>query len=336
MKAVLCICAMIGVLGVTVAASADDKAEATKAFRQGLRAYDVAESKHDKAMYEAAYKAFAQAYVLVPSNPHLWNLALSEIDTGRLMQGLSHLRVYDAHQHVLGQLGHPKLKTLSDYLGRARAGLGHLQVDGAAGIAVTLDGKPIGTMPLANQDLEPGSHVVEWDGQRFDFEVAAGQTAKIKGRESPPPEPAPLAVMPAPAREPLADRANASSVEPPPLGSHATRDVVRWSSAGVAVASAAVGLAFMADANSKAGSLTTFEAAHPAGCANMSSPACVQTQSMMNSYHTTVTVSQVAFVVAGVSAVGAVAAWTLWPRGDVRVSPDVGPRQAGVGFSGSF
>jgi len=335
MKNSLLICVLVGILGAAASALADDKAEATKAFQQGLRAYDVAENKHDKAMYEVANKAFAQAYALVPSDPHLWNLALSEVDTGRLMQGMAHLRLYDAHQHVLGQLGHPKLKTLSDYLARARAGLGHLQADGAAGSAVTLDGKPIGTMPLTDQDLEPGPHVVEWDGQRFDFDVAAGQTMKIKGREPPPPEPAPPAVMPAPARDPLADHASAVA-EPPPTASHAARDVVRWSSTGVAVASAAVGFVLMADANGKAGSLTTFEAAHPAGCASLSSPACAQTQSMMSSYHTTVTVSQVALVVAGVSAVGAVAAWTLWPRGDVRVSPDVGPHQAGFGLGGSF
>src|SRR5208282_304651 len=108
MRAWLGIVAAVACGAWAPAALGDDSAEreAHKRFAEGLRSYDEAEAKHDPKLYEAAYLAFVQAYRLYPSDKVLLNLALSEVKSARYVDGLVHLRLYEARAHV--QPGHPK------------------------------------------------------------------------------------------------------------------------------------------------------------------------------------------------------------------------------------
>lgn len=331
MKRFLSVALTLLVVTISPAARGDDdgnRTAAQKRFAEGLHAYDVAEFKHDPKMYEVAYQAFLQAYALNPSDKVLWNLALSEVDSGRYLQGLGHFRLYDAHQHVLDQPGHGKFKLLQEYMGRASSATGHVAIGAPAGTPIALDGKAIGAAPLPTQDLEPGAHVAEGLGQRMEFKAGAGQTVTLTLVAPPsppaaPPPPAPVLELPKP---PVA--------APPP--SHGVRDVVRWSSSGLAVAAVATGVGFLIDANSRASDVNAFRSSHPGACASMQSAACTETQSMQSGYHQSVTLSQTLLVVGALSAVGAVAAWTVWPSGEVRLVPQAGDRQAGLMIFGGF
>jgi hypothetical protein len=331
MKRFLAAALLLLVVTVSPAARGDDdgsKTLAAKRFAEGLHAYDVAEFKHDPKMYEVAYQSFLQAYALSPTDKVLWPLALSEVDTGRYLPGMGHLRLYDAHQHVIEQPSHGKFKLMQEYMARASSATGHATIGAPAGTPLSLDGKAIGAAPLPMQDLEPGPHVAEGLGQRLEFKVGAGDTVTVT--LTAPPPPAPPFAPPAPMRE------MPPTPPAPPPASHGVRDAVRWSSSGLAVAAVGVGVGFMVDANSRASDVNAFRSSHPSGCASMQSAACTQTQSMESSYHQSVTLSQAFLVVGAVSAVGAVASWTLWPSGEMRLSPQAGDHQAGLMLFGSF
>ena len=331
MKRFLSVALWLLVVTVAPAARGDDDASKTlaqKRFTEGLHAYDVAEFKHDPKMYEVAYQSFLQAYALSPTDKVLWPLALSEVDTGRYLQGLGHLHLYDVHQHVIDQPSHGKFKLMQEYMARASSATGHATIGAPAGTPLSLDGRAIGAAPLPMQDLEPGAHVAEGLGQRLEFKVGAGDTVTVT--IAPPPAPAPPPPAPASLRE-----LPATPPAPPPA-SHGVRDAVRWSSSGLAVAAVGVGVGFMVDANGRASDVNTFRSSHPSGCATMQSAACTQTQLMESGYHQSVTLSQTFLIVGAVSAVGAVASWTLWPSGEMHLSPQAGDRQAGLMLFGSF
>ena len=231
------------------AASADDafdKREAQRHFADGLRAYDVAEFKHDQTMFDVAYQAFAQSYALNPTDKVLWNLALSEVNSGRYLKGLTHLRLYDEHQHVSAQPGHARLGLLRDYMARAVAGTAHLTIDAAAGTPITIDGVAVGVAPVLPQDMEPGTHVVEALGQRTEVKAAAGQVAVVTVVAPPALAAPPLAVVRAPLPPPN------QVAQPTVAPDHSARDVVRWSTSGVAVAALGLGVGFLVDANGRA------------------------------------------------------------------------------------
>ena len=321
------------VLAMSSSASADDaanKREAQRRFAEGLRAYDLAEFKHDPTMYEIAYQSFARAYALQPDDHHLWNLALSEVDSGRYLKGLGHFRLYDEHARVSEQPTHAKYALLHEYVARAEKETAHLTVDVAAGTPVAVDGQLVGVAPIPVQDLEPGTHVVDGLGQKQEVKIAAGQSVVVKVT--------PVAVVVPP---PVVPPAQASAVvvastPMPVLQDHTARDVVRWSSSGVAVVALGLGTTFLLDANARARDVDGFRAGHAGACASLQNAACQQTQTMQSRYAEAATVSQVSFVVGAVSAVGAVAAWTVWPSRSVRVVPEAGDRRGALFVTGNF
>ncbi len=322
------------VLTALTAFGGDDtvaKQEAQKRFADGLHAYDVAEFRNDPAMYDAARQAFTQSYALYPTDKTLWNLALSEVDSGRYLKGLAHFRLYDEHQRVSSQPTHAKYKLLHEYLVRALNGTAHLTIEATAGTAIVVDGQPVGIAPLPTQDMEVGTHVVEGAGQRQEVLIAAGQIAVVTvAAPSIPPPPAPPRLM---AQAAPAAKARPVTVVAP---DHSARDVTRWSLSSMAVVSLATGVVFLVDANAQANDIGSFRSAHPTGCGSMQSTACQQTQGMQSRYTESVTVSQTTLIVGAITAVSAVAAWTVWPSSTVRIVPEAGERQAGLFVAGSF
>jgi len=278
-----------------------------------------------------------QAYRLYPSDKVLLNLALSEVKSARYVDGLVHLRLYEARAHV--QPGHPKYPIVHEYMARAALHTGRIVVDAPMGAEVLVDGVSVGRMPVDPQDVSPGTHAVEAAGQRQ--EVVVRVESSVSAHFLPAFLPT-VATPPRPA--PSTERtewktADTSAAAPPlpPAPNTAVRDVVRWTTSGVAVAGFGVWIGFVIDADSRARSIDAFRTGHPGACANMQSAACTTTQSMSQGYDTSVAVSEVALVVGGLATAAAVASWTLWPKSEsVQVSPSVGSRSATVEVHGRF
>lgn len=333
MKRAVAAVTVVVVLALTRSASGDDaldKREAQRHFADGLRAYDVAEFRHDRAMYDTAYEAFAQSYALNPTDKVLWNLALSEVNSGRYLKGLAHLRLYDEHQHVSAQPAHARSGLLRGYLARAMAGTAHIAIDAPAGTPITIDGVAVGVAPVPIQDMVPGTHVVEALGQHSEAKVAAGQVMAVTVAVPAPAASAPPVVLAPPPSHDAVARPTA------PPTNHAAREIVRWSASGTAVVALGLGVAFLVDANGRAREIGAFRSGHPGACAAMSASACQQTQSMQSGYSVAATASQVSFVVGAIGAAAAVAAWALWPSGNVRVVPEAADHRAALWLTGSF
>ena len=138
------------------------RAAARESVAKGGRFFTQAEKKHDRSLYEAAYLQYAQAFAIFPDDRVLWNLAVCEIRTDRFIEGLDHLRTYDAHLHVLAQASHPDHAMLTALLKEGNAATGHLAIDAPAGAVVSVDGKGLAThAPIVGPvDVQPGDHVV--------------------------------------------------------------------------------------------------------------------------------------------------------------------------------
>ena len=120
-----------------------------------------------------AYMEFSGAYAVYPDDKVLWNLGLSEVDSGRYADGLQHLQLYDAHQHVLDHPTQAKYKVLHEYLQRANLAAGHLSITVPVGARVRVDGREVGVAPVA-MPVEAGAHQVE-------VQTAAGvQTVTVR------------------------------------------------------------------------------------------------------------------------------------------------------------
>ena len=319
------------VLSVSSRALAVDestKREAQKRFAEGLHYYDVAEQSHEPEMYASAYRSFAQAYAIYPDDKVLWNLLLSEAHSDRSLEASRHLRLYESHQHVLDHPSHPKYKLMREYRERLDREIGHLTVDAPSGAMVMVDGWSVGEAPVASQDVAPGAHVIECAGQKFDATVSAGATVAVTVA---PPPPAPVA---APTSLPASRPTPAAVLVDEPVavrgGDHVARDVTRWSLTGLAVVGLGVGGGLLLDGNARGAGLLSFRAAHPGGCASMSSAVCTETQSMQASYSREVTASQVSLGIGAASAAAAVVSWVLWPRSDVRVGALLAPGEGAL------
>jgi hypothetical protein len=315
-----------------LAQTEEAKAQAQKRYEEGL-------AFHNRDQEEEAYTRFVQAFAVIQSPPILFNLARSEQLTGRLVDAATHFKEY------LARPDGPRIT--AELRGKARAflaeiqqKLGHIAIDAPTGTIISLDGAASGTGTL---DVQPGTHTVAGQlgpvSRTVTVSCAAGQT--VTARLSFDSTPAPV-VLPTP-----------TEVSPPPVvtvpdqpqpaqENHTARDVLRWSAAGVAVVGLGLGIGFKADQYSQGSSFNSYVAAHPGACAAPSSAACLQADSLNNSYNTSSTISTVGFVVGGVAAVGTAALWLFWPKTSrestsaLWVVPYLDPAGRGLGMSGRF
>lgn len=107
--------------------------------------------------YEAARKAFAECYELMPKSDVLRNLSISEIHSGHYVSAARHLRQLLA---APGELPENVRQEATARLAQAEAQIGQLGIDvDVPGADIQIDGVNIGRSPLeASWYVEPGQH----------------------------------------------------------------------------------------------------------------------------------------------------------------------------------
>jgi hypothetical protein len=318
-----------------------DRATADATYAAGLRLYDAKK-------YTEAADAFGRAYDDQPTERYLWNLVLAELSASRAMSALNHLRAYAARPDATKA----RLASVEILMARARSELAHITVEAPAGYTIYVDGRLVGTAPLAEPvDVEPDvEHDVaaEQGSARLSVHVGVlgiGSTT-VKLAETPVElEPWSDDILKPPAATPPSPRASSLS------GSGSARTAVVLTEAGLTAVAAGVGTWFwIATANDKSTAHSLYgQLAQNAKTQNVMIPAeCNIDPALCNRYNGTrdtwssdYGLSVGAFVVAGGLAAVTVATYLLWPKSRTTpttawIVPQVGSRTAGIGLGGSF
>jgi hypothetical protein len=172
------------------AQGASDEATTTMArarFKEGVVYYD-------KGQFELARASFLQAYALKRHPAILLNLAWSCVKSGHALEGARYFKQFLTDSKDVTD---KQRADVNDGLSQARAKLAQVDVTGAAGLDVTIDGDHVGTTPLAEPVLvEVGTHSVrvrapDGTSDMQSITVLTGEKASAHFRVAPPP-PAPL------------------------------------------------------------------------------------------------------------------------------------------------
>jgi hypothetical protein len=329
------------------AARADDKAvrEAQARFEEGL-------GRVKSGDFEGARMSFVQAYVVLHKPDILWNLALSEEKSGRVVEALGHFKEFATQ--VPGDADRVGAQKHVDAL---MLQTGHIEVLAPAGTPLILDGTTsVGTTPLADTvDVTPGHHVVDGklpEGTKaLVVDAVAGEIVRVSfvvsGGDRPssatPAPQSPASDVPAPAPAPVvapapeAPRSGSPSI--PPSGAKlATTTAI----GGGAVIAAVLGVYFGLQSRSDANTAAAYRSANGTSyCFDPSAPGCAQWNSAVQAQNRDATTSNVLYVSGGVLAAGAVATWLFWPKaketkGVAWVVPAAGPLGSGVVVGGRF
>jgi len=333
---------LVGALAATAPARADDTAQrdAQVRFEEGvarLRANNL----------PGALLSFQQAYAVAHNPVVVWNLALTEEKTSHALDALGHFKEYLR----LTPASDPDRAKAQNHLDRLNAAMGHLDVAAPAGAVITLDGTlALGAAPLADRvDVLPGHHdlearfgsVVKTSGvdalagriTRADFSALEGTVANagtLSTQSGAPPPEAP--------------------VEPPPVPEQASpassSSTARWVTVAVvgsaAVIASGIALGYGVASSHDASMAATLRQQVPS-CAGVSSPDCQSLASDVSDQQNDHVISTAMWIVGGTLAVGAVAAFLLWPRHRAGGAASslvpvlgLGTRSAGLGTAWDF
>ena len=325
--------------------TARDQAEGF--MRRGVEQYK-------KGEFELARVEFARAFALVQHPAIARNLADTEMQLGRYRDAAEHwsffLKTVPANRdRTDGERG----------LAECRKHVARLVVAAEEKAAISVDGKPVGEAPLANELwLEPGEHVVEarLSGRTPAMErvvLAAGDERNVAlvhpTGEGAAPEPAAAVAV-----EPIhAERISPSSAPFSREGATSARTPVLVG--GVALTTVALGVGVVygvkarsasGDANSASDKIRGQLAEQGSTSACLSPPPslakdCEALGTKVDSAKSSRSIAQVAFVAAGVLGVATVATYLLWPRSSsssasLVVAPWHSARTSGVVAEGSF
>jgi tetratricopeptide (TPR) repeat protein len=326
----LCLCA-------SAARAQDNGAEAQARFGEGVKAYQRGDFEHARLL-------FIQSLALVPRGSVLRNLGLAEMELGRLVDALHHLRA----ALELPDLDPKRRSVTESDIREAYAATGHVLVETEDGATLTVDGETVeGKAPFkAPIDVMPGRHALQASfaakSAHTEVEAQAGRvvTAKLPLE---PPAPA-LAPQPSAASMPLTTPA----LKAPPIAESPSSpkrpfwSVRRELGVGLVAAglvSTAAGVYFFTQAmdaenraNAARGGLAPWSCSGPA-----QPPACAVANDAWSAQSTDATLNYV-FLGVGVASVVAGAALFLWPdsSASVAVAPSVTPHGGGLHFRAEF
>jgi hypothetical protein len=311
--------------------------------------------------FEAARVSFLQAYAVLHKPTILWNLALAEEKTGKVLAALGHFKEFVRAVPV----GDDRISA-DKHIGELMGQTGHLDVLAPAGAQVVVDGTPAGMAPLGDSvDVLPGRHHVEArtaeSTKEADADVGAGQlvhTTLVPSLETA----RSTALAPSSAGEAKAPPAPGLARNPdraaPDQGSSTSRAVAVVALGTVAAASIGLGAYFGLQSQSEAGTADGFRkltnsSSYCAQVTSANSAVCTQWNDAVQSQGRDATLSNVFYVAGGVLAAGAVATWLLWPKDPkvsygpsatpggrprlaLRLVPIVETSGAGIGAAGHF
>jgi tetratricopeptide (TPR) repeat protein len=320
---------------VSVAHAQDPSAAAAQArFNEGVVAYE-------KRDFERARLLFLQSVALQPRGSALRNLGLCEMQLGRPVEALDHLR----GALRLPDLDPSRRTVTQNDLREAYAATGHLVIETMDGATLAVDGQPVeGNAPFREPiDVMPGAHVLE--AKVADKKSLATVDARagvlvvanlpIDGSGAPSSGTSPLV-----ASGPLSDTLLTAG---PPAGSSSppywnTRRSVGLGLFAAGLASTAVGIYFYTQANDASDRESAARAGlQPYSCSVAAQPPeCAIASDARSTQHDDAVLNYV-FLGAGGAAIVVGAALFLWPNSrSILVTPAVGASSAGLRLQGEF
>jgi hypothetical protein len=319
------------------------KAAAQESYARGNRLFNQAEQRHDRALYEAAYLQFSQAFAIFPDDRILWNLLVVEMKTDRFVDGLRHLHTYEKRKGADPRRHSPEFTAVLDQALRSTA---RIAIEAPAGVPVRVDGTDVGMAPFVDPvDVAPGVHKLEAtliNGKTLVARTspAAGELAHVTLAEAPSDAAPPPAVVPPLPLAPLSPQAS-----PADGASTSWWTPARTIGVGAAVVAAVgigggIGFHFASTGNAnQANSLRA--SVPPNSCATATlSAACTNVENKINAANQDATLSTVSFVVGGVAAAASLGLIVFGGgkpaarTGSVEWTPVVG--LGSVGIAGDF
>jgi hypothetical protein len=172
-------CILLSVLLAAGSAAARGKSEdarprrhsATQLAAQRLQAGIAALSGRD---FAGAYRALAEAFRLEPSPEILYHLGTLALAEDRMLDAQDLMRRYLTDSEATSDPGSPMQKEAHRVVALPRPPSGKLQVLGQRGTILSIDGRVLGSLPLARPLLvSPSEHRValELSGQRQEEQV---------------------------------------------------------------------------------------------------------------------------------------------------------------------
>jgi hypothetical protein len=304
------------------------QAEARQRFNEGIALADAGD-------HEAARLKFDQAWLLLKSPAVLYNLARAEQLSGHLVEALEHYRLFNR------MASDPKVtdtqrQRAKENIAELSKKVGQIEIDAPASARVSIDGHPVDTSSGDAIAVATGTHVVEAivDGsvKRVTVEAQPGTITKAKPEgESSAPSSGTAATAPTVKAT--------TTPETPPVTAHdegllTPRNIVAGALGGAALIAGGVALGFLVDSNAKDTAAKDSNTSLPGGaCAQRALASCADYTAKLDDASSSRTVSYVAFATAGVFALGAIAAFTLWPKAkgtDSAVRPAIHGGTVGV------
>ncbi|HEY4013584.1 MAG TPA: hypothetical protein VGM06_09615 [Polyangiaceae bacterium] len=331
----LAVLAILVASPVSVARAQDPSAAAAQArFNEGVLAYE-------RRDFDRARVLFLQSVALQPRGSAFRNLGLCEMQLGRPVEALGHLR---AALH-LPDLDPTRRGVTQNDLREAYAATGHLVIETADGAALAVDGTPVeGSAPFREPiDVTAGAHVLEAKvGEKKSLatvDARAGvlvvASLPIEGAGSPGSSTAPL-VASGPLSDTLLTVGPPAAPTSPPFW--IARRTVGLGLVAVGIASAAVGVYFYTQASDAEDRNNAARAGlQPSSCSGPSQPPACAIASDARSTQQQDAVLNYVFLGAGGAAAVIGAAMFLWPSSrSVVVTPSVGANSAGLRLQGEF
>lgn len=285
---------------------------------KGAARYEEGLKQFDAGNYAAAADAFLEAYEATKLGKHLWNLALAEYRSERILGALGHLRQYidapDANPTNV-----PRARDLIEEL---RAKTTRVTVKTDEGAEVLVDETPVGTAPLGEPlELDPErAHTirVRSGAREAHREVArAGATSIDLVLPLPPPPAEPVRV----------------TVPPPPPPTTSAPPVGSWVLVGVSAAALAAGIVFSVDSSAKHDDVRSREGE----CANPRSAACQTVRDLFDAGNRSGWIGVVSYGVSALSLGAALLVWHPWSRGgaserrsSLQLTPAISRDRAGL------